>query len=278
MAPSCSCCSRSWCGAICSSSTPGCSASSSSPWSCSCPWASAASTGRRCSALWRRRAGGAAPMSAMLELKHVSRRFGGLVAVNNVSFELRAGEIVGLIGPNGAGKTTLVNLITGVHRPSGGEIRYRDERIDRLPANRIACRGIARTFQVVQPFPRMTVLDNVAGGALFAGGVSDDPRGQGQGHGALAIHRPCRARRPTCRGAHPRQSQAAGIGQEPRDQPAAVAARRGQCRPQQRRDRCRAGIDPGHRRARHHHPADRACDEGCAQGDVTRVSCCTTAS
>ena len=66
----------------------------------------------------------------------------------------------------------MVNLITGVHRPSSGEIRYRDERIDRLPANRIACRGIARTFQVVQPFPRMTVLDNVAGGALFAGGVS----------------------------------------------------------------------------------------------------------
>src|SRR5262249_25771355 len=89
----------------------------------------------------------------------------------SVSFALDAGEIVGLIGPNGAGKTTLVNLITGVHRVSAGEIRYRDERIDRLPANLIACRGIARTFQVVQPFPRMTVLDNVAGGALFAGGV-----------------------------------------------------------------------------------------------------------
>jgi branched-chain amino acid transport system ATP-binding protein len=111
-------------------------------------------------------------MSAMLELKGVARRFGGLLAVNNVSFELNAGEIVGLIGPNGAGKTTLVNLIAGVHRLSAGEIWYRDRRIDRLPANEIACRGIARTFQVVQPFPRMSVLDNVAGGALFAGGVS----------------------------------------------------------------------------------------------------------
>ena len=110
-------------------------------------------------------------MTAMLQLDRLSRRFGGLVAVNNVSLDLRAGEIVGLIGPNGAGKTTLVNLITGVHRPSAGEIRYCDERIDRLPPNQIACRGIARTFQVVQPFPRMTVLDNVAGGALFAGGV-----------------------------------------------------------------------------------------------------------
>ncbi len=135
-------------------------------------------------------------MSAMLELSSVSRRFGGLVAVNNVSFELHAGEIVGLIGPNGAGKTTLVNLITGVHRPSAGEIRYLDERIDRLPANQIACRGIARTFQVVQPFPRMTVLDNVAGGALFAGGVSTIRRGPGQGHGA-PCNSPALPRSPT---------------------------------------------------------------------------------
>jgi branched-chain amino acid transport system ATP-binding protein len=115
------------------------------------------------------RRGGA--MTAMLRLANVSRRFGGLIAVNNVSFELRAGEIVGLIGPNGAGKTTLVNLITGVHRAGTGEIWYGDERIDRLPPDRIARLGIARTFQVVQPFPLMTVLENVTGGALFAGGV-----------------------------------------------------------------------------------------------------------
>jgi branched-chain amino acid transport system ATP-binding protein len=111
-------------------------------------------------------------MSAILRLAHVSRRFGGLVAVNNVSFELKAGEVVGLIGPNGAGKTTLVNLVTGVHRVGAGEIWYRDECIDRLPPDRIARRGIARTFQVVQPFPQMTVLENVTGGALFAGGVA----------------------------------------------------------------------------------------------------------
>jgi len=111
-------------------------------------------------------------MSAILRLAHVSRRFGGLVAVNNVSFELKAGEVVGLIGPNGAGKTTLVNLVTGVHRVGAGEILYGGERIDRLPPDRIARRGIARTFQVVQPFPQMTVLENVTGGALFAGGVA----------------------------------------------------------------------------------------------------------
>ena len=111
-------------------------------------------------------------MSTMLRLAHVSRRFGGLVAVNDVSFELHAGEIVGLIGPNGAGKTALVNLITGVHRLGGGEIWYDRERIDHLSSDRIARRGIARTFQVVQPFPHMTVLENVTGGALFAGGSS----------------------------------------------------------------------------------------------------------
>jgi branched-chain amino acid transport system ATP-binding protein len=112
-------------------------------------------------------------MTALLELQGLTQRFGGLLAVNNLSLKLYSGEIVGLIGPNGAGKTTLVNLITGVMRSSAGEIRYRGERIDHLPANQIACRGIARTFQVVQPFPRMTVLDNVAGGALFAGGVAN---------------------------------------------------------------------------------------------------------
>jgi len=111
-------------------------------------------------------------MSAILRLANVSRRFGGLLAVNNVSFALQAGEVIGLIGPNGAGKTTLVNLVTGVHRAGTGEIWYADKRIDRLSSDRIARLGIARTFQVVQPFPHMTVLDNVTGGALFAGGVA----------------------------------------------------------------------------------------------------------
>src|SRR5262249_50729425 len=115
--------------------------------------------------------GGGGAMGAILRLANVSRRFGGLIAVNDVSFDLRAGKIVGLIGPNGAGKTTLVNLITGVHRPGRGEIWYDRERIDRLSPDRIARRGIARTFQIVQPFPHMTVLENVTGGALFAGGA-----------------------------------------------------------------------------------------------------------
>jgi branched-chain amino acid transport system ATP-binding protein len=108
-------------------------------------------------------------MTPILELRRVSRFFGGLRALHQVSFALRAGEIVGLIGPNGAGKTTLVNLVTGVHRVSGGEIHFDGRRIDGRKPHQISRLGVARTFQVVQPFPRMTVLENVVAGALFAG-------------------------------------------------------------------------------------------------------------
>jgi branched-chain amino acid transport system ATP-binding protein len=105
----------------------------------------------------------------ILELAGVSRDFGGLHAVRDVSFALAPGEVVGLIGPNGAGKTTIVNLVTGVHRVTAGRIAFDGRRIAGLRSHRIARLGVARTFQVVQPFPEMTVLDNVAAGALFAG-------------------------------------------------------------------------------------------------------------
>ncbi len=101
----------------------------------------------------------------LLEVEGVSKRFGGLVAVNDVSFSVRGGEIVGLIGPNGAGKSTTFNLLTGVTSATSGAIRFRGERIDRLPARKIAERGIARTFQHVKLVPGMTVLENVAIGA-----------------------------------------------------------------------------------------------------------------
>lgn len=104
-----------------------------------------------------------------MRVSHITKLFGGLVALRDVSFDLSGGEIVGLIGPNGAGKTTLVNVITGVERADRGTIEFEGERIDRLPAYQIARKGIGRTFQVVQPFPKMTVLENVAAGALFAG-------------------------------------------------------------------------------------------------------------
>ncbi len=109
-------------------------------------------------------------VAPLMRIAHVTKRFGGLVALRDVSFNLAPGEIVGLIGPNGAGKTTLVNVITGTQRCDEGTVSFEGARVDRLAAYRIARAGIGRTFQIVQPFPKMTVLENVAAGALFAGG------------------------------------------------------------------------------------------------------------
>ncbi|MGZ5738669.1 MAG: ATP-binding cassette domain-containing protein, partial [Burkholderiales bacterium] len=103
-------------------------------------------------------------MTTLLELDHVSRNFGGLKALDDVSLRLEEGEVIGLIGPNGAGKTTLVNVVTGVTPASRGRVIFRRASIERLPPDRIAHLGIARTSQIVQPFPRMNALDNVAGG------------------------------------------------------------------------------------------------------------------
>ena len=105
----------------------------------------------------------------LLELENVSKSFGGLRAVNNVGFTLRSGEILGLIGPNGAGKTTLFNLVTGALAQSSGEICFRGERIDGMPSRRIVARGIARTFQLVQLHPSMSLIENVAFGAHTRG-------------------------------------------------------------------------------------------------------------
>ncbi|WP_298050122.1 branched-chain amino acid ABC transporter ATP-binding protein/permease [uncultured Paenalcaligenes sp.] len=103
--------------------------------------------------------------SLVLELDKARKQFGGLVAVNDISFKLHAGEIMGLIGPNGAGKSTTFNLITGVLPLTAGDIRFQGQRIDNLRARDIACLGIGRTFQHVQLIPTMTVLENVALGA-----------------------------------------------------------------------------------------------------------------
>ncbi len=108
--------------------------------------------------------------SPVLELRHLSKYFGGLSAVNGVSFGVGAGEIVGLIGPNGAGKSTLVNLVSGVFKPTSGEILLESRDIARLSSYRRGRLGIARTFQLVRPFYRMTVLQNAALGALYGAG------------------------------------------------------------------------------------------------------------
>ena len=94
------------------------------------------------------------------------KHFGGLAAVNNVSFEVRKGEIFGLIGPNGSGKTTTFNLISGIHRLNSGKVIFKGQEIHRLPTHKICKLGIGRTFQVVKPLGRMTVLDNVIAAAF----------------------------------------------------------------------------------------------------------------
>src|SRR5436305_1716620 len=102
--------------------------------------------------------------SALLQVRNVSRYFGGLSAVSDFSLQLGRGELIGLIGPNGAGKTTCFNLITGVYAPSSGEIETVGRRIDGLSPMQINRAGIARTFQNIRLFANLTVLDNVTVG------------------------------------------------------------------------------------------------------------------
>ena len=99
-------------------------------------------------------------MSALLEVQGVTKRFGGLNALDDLSFEVSEGEIVSIIGPNGAGKSTVFNVITGLYRPDSGSVRFNGDSIVGLSPNRVTYLGIARTFQNVHLFPNMTVLEN----------------------------------------------------------------------------------------------------------------------
>jgi branched-chain amino acid transport system ATP-binding protein len=99
-----------------------------------------------------------------LILKNVTKRFGGLVAVDDLSFHVKEGQIYGIIGPNGAGKTTVFNCITGIHACEEGSIRWRDEEIRFLPPHEVAKRGVVRTFQTIRLFNQMSVAENVMSG------------------------------------------------------------------------------------------------------------------
>ncbi len=101
---------------------------------------------------------------ALLEVRNLVKNYNGVKALRGISFQLAEGEILGVIGPNGAGKTTLVNLISGIDRPTSGEILFMDKRVDGLPPYRLARMGVARTFQHIQIFSDMTVLENVKAG------------------------------------------------------------------------------------------------------------------
>ena len=107
------------------------------------------------------------PEAAVLRIEGVTKRFGGLVAVNNMSFALSKNEVLGLIGPNGSGKTTMLNMISGALKPTSGTILLHGKDISTAPASEIAVRGIARTFQIVRMLPSLTVLENVAAGGVF---------------------------------------------------------------------------------------------------------------
>jgi branched-chain amino acid transport system ATP-binding protein len=117
-------------------------------------------------------------MKALLSLQGVSKRFRGLVAVDAVSFDVAGGELFAIIGPNGAGKTTLFNMIAGTITPDAGSINFADRPIGGLPADVICRRGIGRTFQIVRPFPALTVEDNVIIGALLHSRDVGDARAQ----------------------------------------------------------------------------------------------------
>ncbi|MHB8630507.1 MAG: ABC transporter ATP-binding protein [Candidatus Limnocylindria bacterium] len=107
-------------------------------------------------------------MSApLLSIAGATKRFGGVVALGDLTFDVAEGEILGVIGPNGAGKTTLLNCVSGVHRLDGGDIRFAGRSLVGLPPHDVARLGIGRTFQIVKPFRSMTVRENVVVGALF---------------------------------------------------------------------------------------------------------------
>ena len=118
---------------------------------------------------------------SLLAVRDVSKRFGGVNALAGVTFTVEPGQVLGVIGPNGAGKTTLLNCISGLTRPDAGDIRWEEASIRGMPPYRIARLGIGRTFQIVRPFPSMTVRENTAMGALFG-----RPAGRLQPTAALA--------------------------------------------------------------------------------------------
>ncbi len=105
--------------------------------------------------------------AVVLEVSGLSKRFGGIVALNNVSLKITKREIVGIIGPNGAGKTTLVNCVTGIYRPDSGKVFFLGEDITGKPPHLIALKGVARTWQKIRPFYNMSVIEAVTAGALL---------------------------------------------------------------------------------------------------------------
>ena len=108
----------------------------------------------------------------ILSVDGANKHFGGLVAVRGLSFDVQAGEVVGLMGPNGAGKTTLINVISGEYKPDSGTVTFKGNNITGLPPHRICHLGIGRTYQIPQPFAKLTALQNIAVAAIYGRGLS----------------------------------------------------------------------------------------------------------
>lgn len=120
----------------------------------------------------------------MLGVSGLTKGFDGFLAVNRVSFQVERGEILGLIGPNGSGKSTIFNVVAGMYRPTAGSVRFQGTEIGGLPAHQVCRLGIGRTFQIPRPFPKLTILENVAAAAFF--GPAERPTASAAQEHALA--------------------------------------------------------------------------------------------
>ncbi len=112
--------------------------------------------------------------ASTLSVVGITKRFGGLVAVKDLSFEVPAGEAIGLMGPNGAGKTTILNVIAGEYKPDSGKIKLKGNDITGLPPHKICHMGVARTYQIPQPFVNLTALQNLVVAARYGRGLDKD--------------------------------------------------------------------------------------------------------
>jgi len=158
----------------------------------------------------------------MLELRRVSKRYGGLEALREVSLAIEPGSLVAVLGPNGAGKTTLFDVVSGLVRPTTGAVRFQGADLTRLPPHRIAALGIGRTFQIARLFPDLPALDNVLVGVTFGGGRRRRPASERRRHAERLLELVGLHDRPTARagelslGQQKRLELACALGTEPR--------------------------------------------------------------
>ena len=181
-------------------------------------------------------------MSALLEVAGLSRRFGGLLAVDALGFSVAAGEIVGLLGPNGSGKTTVLNLLSGVLRPDSGTVAFRGHAIAGKPAHRIARLGMARTFQLVRPLASLSCRDNVLTGLAFGRRNAWGAAARAEADALLDRVGPRPRARHAAGRAHLHRPEAPGACPRARARSRAAAARRMAGRPQP--DRAGGGHRP----------------------------------